>query len=107
MVDVFGSAVLAAVLIGGLMVACALIGWRLRSQQDADAIERQALEADIQWLRAALADSERRCEAQAGWIVDLESELVEALSVASGRTQPPLKIGKVAHSFKDAARAAR
>lgn len=80
---------------------CFLLGWRIRSTRGIGLIEHQALSADIQWLRAALADSERRCAAQAGWIADLESELVEARSGVSVKTQPPLRAGAVSRPFAD------
>ncbi|MBL4918216.1 hypothetical protein [Szabonella alba] len=55
-------------------------------------LEQQAEQADLKWLRAALTDAERRCEKQAGWIADLESELVAIRSRSSGRTVPPFTI---------------
>ena len=55
-------------------------------------IEHQADQADMKWLRAALTDCETRCEKQAGWIADLESELIAIRTRSTGKTVPPFTI---------------
>ncbi|MDN5786700.1 hypothetical protein [Pseudorhodobacter sp.] len=77
------TAVALALLLGG-----GGIGWTMRGVFRDHRLEMNAQAADINWLRAALADSERRCEQQASWLTVMEEELVD-LRGPDGKTQPP------------------
>jgi len=59
-------------------------------------LEQSAEQADLQWLRAALTDCERRCEVQTSWIADLETELVAIRSRSTGKTVPPFTVAPLA-----------
>ena len=57
-------------LFGGVM------GWYLRAALRDPSLEVRSQAADIDWLRAALADSEKRCAQQGEWLINIEEELV-------------------------------
>ena len=68
------------------------IGHWIGTRRGERGLEAQADRAEVEWLRAALTDSERRCEVQAGWIADLETELVAIRSNGTGKTVPPFTV---------------
>ena len=62
---------MAIAMFGGVM------GWYLRNKIADSSLELRSQSADIDWLRSALADSEKRCVQQAEWLSGLEAELVD------------------------------
>lgn len=68
------------------------VGHWAGSRRGDRALEAEANRADVEWLRAALADCERRCEVQTHWIADLEAELVAIRAGTTGKTVPPFKV---------------
>lgn len=72
----FEFGILASCLLAGICVATGgAIGWFLRGYAQEGGLELRAQAADIDWLRAALSDSEKRCAQQAEWLTQLEEEL--------------------------------
>lgn len=70
----FSSVILAVVLL-----ACgAFSGWRVGMSMRDRGLELRSQVADINWLRAALSDSEKRCAQQAEWLNEMEAELIAA-----------------------------
>jgi hypothetical protein len=65
------SALLALVFIVGGGIS----GWFLRASLRDRGLELRSQAADIDWLRTALADSEKRCSRLAEWLSELEDEL--------------------------------
>ena len=60
-----------------LLLACGgFSGWRLRASMRDHGLELRAQVADINWLQAALTDSEKRCAQQAEWLNAMEAELI-------------------------------
>ena len=53
------------------------LGWLLRAFLLDRGLELRAQAAEIDRLRAALTDSEKRCAQQAAWMVALEDELTD------------------------------
>jgi len=76
---------------GSFLLVALCVGYWFGSRQDRGLQER-ADRADVEWLRAALSDCERRCEVQASWIADLETELVAIRSRSTGKTVPPFTV---------------
>jgi hypothetical protein len=68
------------------------VGHWIGSRRGDQGLEAQADRADVEWLRAALADCERRCDVQTHWIADLEAELVAIRTRTTGKTVPPFKV---------------
>lgn len=50
-------------------------GWFLRASLRDRGLELRSQAADIDWLRTALADSEKRCSRLAEWLSEMEEEL--------------------------------
>jgi hypothetical protein len=59
-----------------LFVFGGAMGWHLRAAVRDPSLEVRSQAADIDWLRAALADSEKRCAQQGEWLANIEEELV-------------------------------
>lgn len=72
--NVLTSVVLALLLL--CLGAC--LGWRLRAVLRDGALEMRARDADIDQLRAALADSQKRCAQQAEWLAAMPESEFEA-----------------------------
>ncbi|MFT7058364.1 MAG: hypothetical protein ACJASV_000864 [Pseudorhodobacter sp.] len=60
-------------------------GWELRRRLSYSELDRRSNEADIQWLRVALADSEQRCAAQSNWLAEMELDLQDAADPTAPR----------------------
>ncbi|SEN60238.1 hypothetical protein SAMN05216227_101832 [Pseudorhodobacter antarcticus] len=59
-------------------------GWRLRAMMRDRALEMRVQAADLDELRAALTDSQNRCDQQAKWLTALEAEVVPLRAKAQG-----------------------
>ncbi|RUS65050.1 hypothetical protein EGN72_01720 [Pseudorhodobacter sp. E13] len=69
---------MASILVAAICVGAGVaLGWYLRGVFVDSSLELRAQTADIDWLRAALADSEKRSAQQAEWLSAMEAELVE------------------------------
>lgn len=70
--------VLFSTLLGAVCIGIgAISGWYMRGVCADSSLELRAQTADIDWLSAALADSEKRNAQQAEWLSAMEAELVE------------------------------
>lgn len=75
----FGLDVLTSVALAVLLFCLGgSIGWRLRAVLRDGALEMRARDADINQLRAALADSQKRCAQQAEWLAAMPEPAFEA-----------------------------
>jgi len=74
---VFEFGALASSLLAILLLVCGgFSGWRLAVSLRDRGLELRSQVADINWLRAALTDSEKRCAQQAAWLNEMEAEMV-------------------------------
>lgn len=59
-----------------ILLACGgFLGWRPGTFTRDRGLEVRSQVADINWLRAKLTDSEKRCAQQAEWLNSMEAEL--------------------------------
>ena len=74
---VFEFGMFSSVLLAAVLLACGgFSGLRLGISMRDRGLELRSQVADINWLRAALADSEKRCAQQAEWLNAMEAELI-------------------------------